>query len=138
MTKDVLVKISGMQFDVQDEAIELVTRGNYYYKNGKHYVLYEEQPESDGPITKNIVKFNDTRFEMTKKGKEHSYLIFDKNEKTSTVYQTPVGPIQVDVMTQDLEVVETKDELAVKIKYALDINYNFVSECEVSFKVQAG
>lgn len=138
MTKDVLIKISGMQFDVQDDAIELVTRGNYYYKNGKHYVLYEEQPESNGPITKNIVKFNDTHFEMTKKSKEHSYLIFDKDEKTSTVYQTPVGSIQVDVQTQELTVTETEEELSVKIKYALDINYNFVSECEVSFKVQAG
>lgn len=138
MTKDVLVKISGMQFDVGDEAIEFVTRGSYYLKNGKHYVLYEEQPESNGPVTKNMVKFKDGHFEMTKKGKEHSYLIFDKDEKTSTVYQTPVGPIQVDVQTQDLTVIETEEELSVRIKYTLDINYNFVSECEVSFRVQAG
>ena len=137
MTKDVLIKISGMQFDVQDEAIELIVPGNYYIKNDKHYVLFEEQPEDNGPVTKNIVKFDDTFFEMIKKGGNNSYLRFDKNKKNSTVYQTPAGPMQIDVLTHDFLVKEMEDEIAVKVKYALDINYQFVSECEVSFHVQA-
>ncbi len=137
MTKDVLVRISGMQFDIEDEPIELITNGTYYLKNGKHYVLYEEQPESDAAITKNIVKFNDNHFEMTKKGGNHSYLVFDKDEKTSTVYQTPVGPVQVDVVTHGFLLTETEKELSVKVNYSLNINYNYISECEVIFKVQA-
>ena len=137
MTKDVLVTISGMQFDIEDEAIELITDGMYYLKNGKHYILYEEQPESSEPVTKNIVKFNDEQFEMTKKGGNNSYLLFNKGQKTSTIYQTPAGPMQINVTTHDISVTETEKELTVNIKYALDINYNFISECEVNFKVQA-
>ena len=137
MTKDVLVTISGMQFDVDDEPIELVTVATYYLKNGKHYVLYEEQPEDNGPITKNIVKFYDGHFEMTKKGGNNSFLLFETGKKTATVYQTLVGPMQIDVMTKDLILEETEEELKVNVKYALDINYNFISECEVNFKVQA-
>ncbi|MDE6433782.1 MAG: DUF1934 domain-containing protein [Lachnospiraceae bacterium] len=137
MTKDVLVKISGMQFDVQDEAIELTVPGNYYMKNNKHYVLFEEQPEDNGPVTKNIVKFDNTFFEIMKKGGNNSYMRFDKNKKNSTVYQTLVGPIQVGVLTHEFLIEEGEQEIAVKVKYALDINYKFVSECEVDFKVQA-
>ena len=137
MTKDVLVKVSGVQMDVQDEAIELIVPGNYYMKNDKHYVLYEEQPEDNGPITKNVVKFNETFFEMMKKGGNHSYLRFDKGKKNSTVYQTPAGPIQVDVLTHDFSIKEEEHEIVVNVKYALDINYQFVSECEVDFRVQA-
>lgn len=137
MTKDVLVTISGMQFDIEDEAIELVTDGTYYLKNGKHYILFEEQPESSEPVTKNIVKFNGEQFEMTKKGGNNSYLLFNKNQKTSTIYQTPAGPMQINVSTHDFCLTETEDEMVVTIKYALDINYNFISECEVNFKVQA-
>lgn len=137
MTKDVLVTISGMQHDIGDEAIELITDGAYYFRNGKHYVLYEEQPESNESITKNIVKFNGEQFEMTKKGGNNSYLLFNKDQKTSTIYQTPAGPMQINVTTHDFSVTETEEELAVNIKYALDINYNFISECEVNFKVQA-
>lgn len=137
MTKDVLVKISGMQFDVQDEAIELTVPGNYYMKKNKHYVLFEEQPEDNGPVTKNIVKFDHTFFEIMKKGGNNSYMRFDKNKKNSTVYQTLVGPIQVGVLTHEFLMEEGEQEIAVKVKYALDINYKFVSECEVDFKVQA-
>ena len=41
MTKDVLVKISGLQFEEQEEnePVEIITTGNYYKKNGKHYIL---------------------------------------------------------------------------------------------------
>ena len=137
MTKDVLIKVSGVQFDVQDEPIELMVPGNYYMKNDKHYVLFEEQPEDNGPVTKNIVKFDKTFFEMIKKGGNNPYLRFDKDKKNSTVYQTPAGPMQVDVLTHEFSVQEEEEQIAVKVKYALDINYQFVSECEVDFKVQA-
>lgn len=137
MGKDALISISGMQFDVDEETVELIIRGNYYFKNGKHYVLFEEQPESDGPITKNIVKFQEGHFEMIKKGGNNSCLVFDQNQKTSTIYHTPVGSIQVDMTTHEMSMVETEEEICVKIKYSLDINYNFISECEVIFKVQA-
>lgn len=137
MTKDVLITISGMQFNIEEEPIELVTVGTYYLKNGKHYVLYEEQAEGNGQVTKNIVKFYEGHFEMTKKGESNSFLLFEREKKTSTVYQTVVGPIQVDAVTSELSVEETENQLLVNVKYALDINYNFISECEVNFKVQA-
>ena len=44
MTKDVLITISGVQMlDDDDEDVEMVTRGDYYQKNGKHYIMYDEQ-----------------------------------------------------------------------------------------------
>lgn len=137
MTKDVLVTISGNQMEFGDEPIELILGGTYYLKNGKHYVLYEEQPDADEPITKNIVKFNQDTFEMTKKGMYHSYLMFERDKKTSTIYQTPAGPLQLDILTHDFQVEIGEQEMKVNIKYALEINYNFISECEVNFKVQA-
>ena len=43
MTKDVLLSISGLQFAAQDEEdvepVEVITAGDYYKKNGKHYIL---------------------------------------------------------------------------------------------------
>ena len=137
MTKDVLITVSGVQKDIDDEPIELVTVGTYYLKNGKHYVLHDEQPEDNGPVTKNIVKFYENHFEMTKKGGNHSFLVFDKGEHTSMVYHTPAGPMQISVMTKELSMEETEEELRVYVKYSLDINYNFISQCEVHFKVQA-
>ena len=52
MTKDVLVSISGKHIDIMndpvegyetgDDAIEVVMPANYYCRNGKHYILYDE------------------------------------------------------------------------------------------------
>ena len=52
MTKDVLVSISGKHIDIMDDpargyevgedGIEVVTPANYYCRNGKHYILYDE------------------------------------------------------------------------------------------------
>ncbi len=137
MTKDVLVTVSGVQMDIDDTPIELVTAGTYYLKNGKHYVVYEEQAEENEPPTKNMVKFWDGHFEMTKRGGNHAVLVFDKGEKTSMVYSTPYGPLHMDVVTKELSIAETDEEFRVYLKYDLDINYNFVSECEVGFKVKA-
>ena len=43
MTKDVLVTIRGMQFTQQQEGdsepVEVITAGDYYKKNDKHYVI---------------------------------------------------------------------------------------------------
>ena len=36
MTKDVIVSIKGLQFENNDEPVELVTRGRYYNKNNKY------------------------------------------------------------------------------------------------------
>ena len=43
MNKEVIINISGLQLDAgTEEPIELMTTGDYYLKNGKHYVIYDE------------------------------------------------------------------------------------------------
>ena len=46
MTRDVLVRISGLQaVDGDTNDVEIITTGDYFLKNGKHYVIYEEMME---------------------------------------------------------------------------------------------
>ena len=41
MTRDVLVSITGARFSEHDkEDVEMIIGGDYFWKNGKHYVLY--------------------------------------------------------------------------------------------------
>ena len=137
MTKDVLVTVSGRQFDVADEPIELVTTGTYYLKNGKHYVLYEECPDDSGEIIKNRVKFHDGHFEMVKNGAVSSALKFVEYERSSSLYHTGAGAVTMEVDTRDIVLAESDELLQVKVSYSLHINGQFISECQVDFKVQA-
>ena len=44
MTKDVVVSLKGLQLapDQQSDAVEVIAPGEYYIRNNKHYVLFEE------------------------------------------------------------------------------------------------
>ena len=47
MNKEVIINISGLQLDAgTEEPIELMTTGDYYLKNGKHY---RKKPSQDQP-----------------------------------------------------------------------------------------
>ena len=57
MTKDVLITIRGVHtMDEEDNDVEMIVRGDYYQKNGKHYVLYEELLEGFKEPVKNIIR----------------------------------------------------------------------------------
>ena len=68
MTKDVLITIRGVHtMDEEDNDVEMIVRGDYYQKNGKHYVLYEELIEGFKEPVKNIIKISSTSMDITKK-----------------------------------------------------------------------
>jgi len=59
MTKDVLLSIRGLQFVAREEEdiepVEMITAGDYYKKNGKHYIMYDEVMEGFDGNTRNII-----------------------------------------------------------------------------------
>ena len=113
MTKDVLIAIRGMQFEGAEdpEAIEVIQKGQYYQRNGSHYLVYEEPVEGSSDRILNRIKFKTDEVQVTKKGAVNTMLSFKQNEKNMTHYATPYE-IHVD--------------------YALDINYEFVADCKIA------
>ena len=91
MTKDVLITISGIQTidgEVNDP-IETVTPGEYYFRNGKHYILYDEVQEGVPGVTKCMIKIGEDAVDLSKKGNAGVHMSFQKDKKTRTSYQTP-------------------------------------------------
>ena len=106
MTKDVLVSISGKHIDIMndpvegyetgDDAIEVVMPANYYCRNGKHYILYDEVLEGMAGTIKNKIKITGTdSVEIIKTGVSSSHMVFEKNKKNLTYYRTPYGQMLV-------------------------------------------
>ena len=44
MTRDVMISICGLQFleDGMDDDIETVQQGQYFFRSGSHFLLYDE------------------------------------------------------------------------------------------------
>lgn len=138
MTKEVLISISGIQImDGEDNDVELITAGNYYMKNGKHYILYDEVMEGFEGVTKNTIRITPGNMDITKKGVANVHMEFVENKKNLSCYATPYGDMMVGINTSQISISEAEDQLKVKVDYTLDINYEPVSKCNIIVNVQS-
>ena len=139
MTKEVLVKITGLQSleDAQDDSMEIITPGDYYKKNGKHYIIYDELQEGSSDITKNMIKLGENVLDITKRGVTNTHMLFEKDKKNMSYYYTPFGSILVGINAKKIDVQETEDAINVQVDYALEINYEHMADCKITMDIQS-
>lgn len=137
MNKNVLVSINGLQVvDGTDDTVEVITAGEYYNKNGKHYILYEDIDEDSGATTQNVIKVSDEIVEIKKKGNINTNMIFQKDKINKSYYSTPFGDLSVEVSTGEIDIDVTESAIDIKIDYALIINNQHMSDCQISLNIK--
>ena len=138
MTKDVLVAISGLQFEMQDnETVEIITPGQYYCKGNKHYVLYEEVMEEDHSVTKNTIKISDHQIDILRKGAVSVHMTFEENKNNITYYNTPFGQLLIGLNTYKIQKNVSENGIEIIINYGLEMNYSHVSDCEIKIHIKS-
>lgn len=139
MTKDVLLSIKGLQFanDPQTEPLEIITSGDYYKRNGKHYILYDEVMEGFSGVTKNIIKIKEDCLDVTKKGVTNVHMVFEKSKKNVTYYQTPYGSLMIGIDAKDIKVQEQEETIFVDVTYGLEVNYEHMADCTIKMNIQS-
>lgn len=138
MTKDIRVSVSGIQFEIEpEEPVELITFGDYYHKNGKHYILYDEIDMEEGEKIKNRIKIGDGKIEVVKSGTTNGQLIFEQGKNHMTYYDTAMGSLLMGVNTASIRMIEEEDHIQAKVRYSLEMNYNHISECEITIDVRS-
>lgn len=144
MTKDVLVSISGLQMAVNtmesmdDEPIEIVSAGTYYFKNGKHYIFIEEVAEGIPGVTKTQIKINGKdSLEVMKKGVTNMHMIFDKNKNHRCYYVTPLGQLNLGIYTKKVLVEEKEDNIKICVEYAMDVNFEPLADCTIQININS-
>lgn len=138
MTRDVLIRISGMQFmDSENESddVEVITTGDYFRKNGKHYIIYDEVMDGFEGNVRNTVKISPEILDIRKQGVANAHMVFEQDKKNMTRYATPMGDMMVEVSTNRIQVDEQEDSLKVMVEYSLGINYQHISECNITMDV---
>ena len=140
MNKDVFVTISGLQvakMAEESEPVEVITAGDYYKKNDKHYVIYDEVMEGFEGSTKNIIKVRDDCVDITKRGITNVHMVFEKNKKNMTCYETPYGSMMLGICATDIRVEEKEDDISVNVDYALELNYEHMADCSIHMDIQS-
>ena len=139
MDKEVFVTLKGLQISEQTQpgAVEIVALGEYYEKNNKKYIIYDEVVEGMEGKIKNIIKLSPTCMEVTKKVLTNAHMVFEENKKNLTVYNTPFGAFSLGILATGIDIDETEDAMNVQVNYELDMNYEHVADCTISLGIQS-
>lgn len=110
MDKNVLIHVRGLQMmepDDDQEPIEIVVPGQYYFRNGNHYLRYEEILAENSEPTVNYIKISPTGMEVRKKGLVNMHMVFEPGKKNMTYYTTPYGTLQLGIAATGMDLKET-------------------------------
>ncbi len=140
MNKKVSVKISGLHGysdSEADEKIEIINIGSYYKRDGKHFIKYEDPIEKSDKVNSNLLKISGNEIELIAKGESSTHMVFTRGEKNTTFYNTPFGGMNMGIDTYNLNVIENENIISADIRYGLEINMDYISECKVHIDVEA-
>ena len=145
MTQDVLLTISGLHDMVfadpeeneENEPIEVITPASYYWKNGKHYILYDEVMEGIPGVVKNKIKITgEDSMEIMKSGITNAHMVFEKNQMNVTYYDTPYGQLHVGIHTRKLDVNVDDERIDIAVEYGLDVNHEATADCRIAMSIR--
>ena len=115
MVKNVTVTVVGEQRTSREEnnvePIELVTRGSLHEKDGVFYLKYDEYYEDLEKPARNLLKFDKLGLDLTKKGEVSAAMSFRPGETREAFYSTPVGMMNISILTEGYQLVETEKGL---------------------------
>ncbi|HEY9575686.1 MAG TPA: DUF1934 domain-containing protein [Lachnospiraceae bacterium] len=133
MTKEIIIKIKGSQSypGQESDCTEILVSGQYFLKNGKHYLLYEEVMEGFlGKVKNRIVIWQD-KVEIHKKGLLNSRMIFEEKKHCKTEYTTPYGSMELGIETKKVNISFGEENLTVDLEYELVSGGQYMAECKI-------
>ena len=119
-----------------DEPIEIVVPGEYYFRNGSHYLRYEEMLEDHGDPTVNYIKISPKGMEVRKKGQVNTHMVFEQGKRNMAFYTTSFGTLEMGISATNLELKESDSRLDMKVNYSLDMNQEHVADCCLDIHAQ--
>lgn len=137
MTKDIILTISGLHDndgDV-DAPIETMTPAQYYMKNGKHYVVFDEMLEGLEGSIKSTIKFTENHVELIRNGAASTRMLFDPGQENMVIYQTPMGPLSISLYTEGIVADIAEEKISLQIEYSLKTEGVVVSESTVHIEM---
>lgn len=125
---------------VEENQVELVTEGKLYKRGGVIYLTYDESEFSGMEGCKTRLILDGDTICMTRKGTDvgiNTEIHFQKGQRHSGYYDTPYGPIEMEVLTNELFSDVTGEEGgSIEIDY--HISLKGLSEGRSRLNIQVG
>ena len=131
----VIVKVRGEQTgaDGETNAVEVVAEGRHYYKNGMHYVLYDDHMAEESIST--MLRIEPDRLRLTRSGAVSQEQHFMNGLESVSEYRTPMGSLTLSVRTRNMEIAYGTVSGEIHVDYAMAINGAWQSDNTLSISV---
>ena len=102
----VIVKVTGEQKDAAGDVsrIEMTAMGEHYFRNGKHYIIYEDTSLAEGAPASTMLKVAADSLTLTRRGAVEQKQRFSPQSESRSRYRTPFGDLDLCVATQRLDI----------------------------------
>ncbi|MDR1797683.1 MAG: DUF1934 domain-containing protein [Clostridiales Family XIII bacterium] len=109
--KDIILRIIGNQLvglksEADGESMEFITEGRFVRKGEALYLIYEESELSGIEGCTTSLKIADGKVRMRRYGEDIGFdtaIEFEKGKKWGGYYETPFGPVPMEVLTNEIE-----------------------------------
>lgn len=138
MTKEIRITVRGIhQSDAgKPDQTEITASGEYYLKNGSHYIFYEETAEDSGERIKNSLKLKGNMLELNRKGAVNSRMTFETGKSHVADYATPFGMLRMETVTSRILCRSEENCLRIGAEYELWADGVKMSSCRLDVKAE--
>lgn len=138
MREKVSIFIEGSVNDEEESGITTKVIGHYSLFEGIHILRYEEPAlQSDensdimDKVSENTIKISPGLVEMIKNGENSTHMVFDLEQPTQSVYDTPYGSLCFRIHTTRIDVEEKTDEIILVMEYSLSHDNSHISDNQI-------
>jgi len=120
----VIVKVKSRQQDMDGEVnkIEMMAEGKHYYRNGKHYVLYEDVSLGEHGGVSTVLKIAPDSLLLLRKGGVEQEQLFRDAQESSSIYRTPYGDLRLSIRTNRLKIIYGNVSGNIEVDYTMSVN----------------
>lgn len=122
--KPVLVKVESIQRNLNGEELklELTSEGKFYVKDNTQYIVYEESEVTQlNGVTTVIKVLPDESVLLLRMGKMHQRQEYRKGKTAKSLYETPVGMLDVTMTTYECDIDLDDGIGTIRLGYDVDL-----------------
>ena len=134
--KDIVLKITGKTLStlpkppegtvIDDDPVEFITEGRLSTRGSVTYISYEESPLSGMSGCTTSLTITPKKVKMKRKGEgsdSETVMEFEKGKRHESVYDTPYGPISMEVLADRISGFEPvgDNKSSMSIEYAISL-----------------
>ena len=138
MSKKVIISVKGTQAmeDVESEDVELITEGEYSYRNGRGTFRYEESEMTGMDGTTTVFKFSPEEVVISREGTVSSRMVFVEGRRNIFLYETPFGSATIGIDTHKITNTLNEQGGELNIAYSLYFEQMLVARNQFLVKIK--